>query len=205
VAAFHEIVSRSAPVSDVYRFQTSVIDEQNNLVHASTPYPEHESAAELALSRMLHHREFFIQNLIFSRSGFERSGGLVDLPCGFFAEDASFAAIGKNTGITTLRGGRVDWRQSAGNLNAPRPELVDQKLEGFMQYLSWAERTFKDRGPSFRHDLRVGASSWIRRSVSFLGGVPTPRCQIKFYWFFLRLSPYRFLRVFHATRAYWNR
>ena len=205
VTGFHEMLASPAPASDVYRFQTSVIDEGGRLLRASPENPPLESAADLALCRMLAHREFFVQNHIFSRASFDRCGGMVDLPCGLFSEDASYAVMGKATGIVTLPRGRVYWRQSDGTLNAQRPELVDQKLAAFTQYVSWAGRTFHDQGPAFQRGLRIGASSWIRRSVGALGGAPSRRSQVKLYWFFLRFSPLRLSRVVRSTQAFWNR
>jgi glycosyltransferase involved in cell wall biosynthesis len=205
VAGFHEMLSSQASASDVYRFQSSVIDERGDTLRSSPENPARESAADLALCRMLGHREFYVQNHIFSRTSFDRCGGMVDFPCGLFSDDASSAAMSRATGIITLPRGRLFWRQSAINLNAGRPELVDQKLAAFTQYLSWADRTFHDEGPDFRRRLRTGASSWIRRSVSYLGGIPSRGSQLKFYWFFFRLSPLRFFRVYRGTRALWNR
>ena len=205
VAGFYDMLAHPAPFSDVYRFQSSVIDEKGLLLRESPENPPLESAAELALCRMLAYREFFVQNHIFSRASFNRCGGMVDLPCGFFSEDASYAAMGKATGIVSLPRGRVYWRQSDGNLNAPRPELVDQKLAAFTQYVTWASQTFHDQGPAYQRGLRIGASSWIRRAVGLLGGVPSWLNQIKFYWFFLRFSPLRLPRVMSATHAVWSR
>ncbi len=102
VAGFYEALANPAPPSDVYRFQSWFIDEAGRVLRELPKDPPFESAAELALCRMPSPIGNFCPKPYFSRGSFERCGGMVEFPCGFFSDDASFAGMGKRTGIISL-------------------------------------------------------------------------------------------------------
>lgn len=204
IKSFYQALEKSGPRHDVYRFQTSVIDENGVFLRESAQNPPFESAAELAICRLSGWREFFVQSHIFSRSSFDHSGGLVELPCGLFSEDAGFSLMCRETGVATLAEGRVNWRQSRINLNAQLPELVDQKLLAFMQYVSWVDSEFGNEGFSYRRMLRRGSARWILSALPYLGGAPSARIQRKFYKFFACFAPLNFPRVWLGTWQRWR-
>lgn len=205
VARFADELSAGTRRFDLYRFQTSVIDASGAVTRESPLNPPEESAVQIVLARLLDYREFYIQNHIFSRSSFERVKGLVELPTGFFSEDASYSKFALLTGVKTIPQGRVFWRESSVNLNAARPELVDLKLYSFMKHLYLTRGIFRDQNRNFHRSLREGGASWIIRSASSLGGIPTRGAQIIFYLRFFLFAPTKFQRVLTATTQTWAR
>jgi glycosyltransferase involved in cell wall biosynthesis len=205
VAAFYREIEAADHPLEVYRFDSSIVDADGAFLRNSPPNPAQESAAELALCRLIGWREFFIQNHIFSRCAFDREGGFVDLPTGLFSEDASYTRFAKRTGVRTIPEGRVFWRQSEINLNAARPELVDSKLVAYMRHLFLLRTFFKGEKREFHRKLRGGGATWISRAAPALGGSPSRWARWRFYAQFGIFAPTRLWAVARATTAVWKR
>lgn len=115
----------------------------------------------------------------------------MDLPCGLFSDDASWAAFARRIGVRTIGGGRLYWRPSGINLDEPDLVLVDRKLDAFTRYVARVKHRFSEQPEEFRDQLRAGAAGWILGALPYLGGGPSLPARLRFRVFMLRFAPER--------------
>ncbi len=63
VQEFYDTLGETGGQFDVYRFQSSRIDAEGRELQQNPPNPDHESAALVALCRLIGHREFDVQDV----------------------------------------------------------------------------------------------------------------------------------------------
>jgi hypothetical protein len=176
---------RKAPVSDVYRFEKSTVDDAGRELFAGVPVPDVESSEEMILARFRDLRSITIPEHVFSRSAFDREGGFVDFPLAWFADDASWAAMGRRTGIRTVRGPRVFWRNGSYNVSAVNSS-IPTKVASFMSYLKWLRISFQRE--SFQSDLTGAVRDWIPIGFRWLGDFAPLDTIFTFWRFYARFS-----------------
>jgi glycosyltransferase involved in cell wall biosynthesis len=186
---------------DVYRFKTKLIDADGNSILKPSAPPLYETGAEFLFARMSTGRSSWAVEYVFRRSAFDAAGGFVNFPLAWFSDDASWIAFSRRSGIRTIDGGEVSWRQSDVNVSSPKPEHVGKKLAAFRNYLLWCKREFPD--DTLRQKLRSHVAAWLPAQIPFWGGEPRLRDGIRFWVFFCRFTrkcDYRLLRRFLGLR-----
>jgi glycosyltransferase involved in cell wall biosynthesis len=154
------------PKYDLYRFEKGVVDDDGVERFHRVEVPAVESAEELALSRFSESRSITVPEHIFSRKAFDREGGFVDFPLAWCTDDATWAAFARITGVRTIGGGRVLWRNGQFNLSAPDQNIA-LKMKAFQLYLMWLQKNFP--GAEFQSRLRNASREWFPLAFSWLG------------------------------------
>jgi len=176
---------RKEPVSDVYRFEKSIVDDAGREIFAGVPVPEVESSEEMILARFRDWRSITIPEHVFSRSAFERERGFVDFPLAWFADDASWAAMARQTGIRTVRGPCVFWRNGSYNVSAANSS-ISTKVTSFMSYLQWVRNSFQRKG--FQSELTKATRDWIPIGFRWLGDFVPLNTIFTFWRFYARFT-----------------
>jgi glycosyltransferase involved in cell wall biosynthesis len=203
VGSFRRTLSETNGLFDVYRFKIKVIDAKETLIYDPPAPPLSETGAEFLFARMSEGRSSSGGEYIFRRSAFEAAEGFVAFPLAWFSDDASWIAFSRRSGIRTIDGGEVSWRQSDVNLSSPKPEHVGKKLAAFRSYLLWCKREFPDE--TLQRKLRVQAGAWFPRQIGLWGGEPRFMEGLRFWLFFsgfTRDCNYRLLRRFLGLRRF---
>jgi glycosyltransferase involved in cell wall biosynthesis len=163
---------------DLYRFERGTIDDNGHERLGLIPVPEIESAEEMVLSRFEGYRSITVPEHIFSRRSFVREGGFVDFPLAWCADDATWAAFASATGIKTIKGPRVLWREGQFNVSA-RGHQVALKMRAFECYLKWLQLHFPS--PEVKSRLVNASKSWFPNGLSMLGA-PVPVTSLFHFW-----------------------
>jgi glycosyltransferase involved in cell wall biosynthesis len=137
VERFYETLCDTGERYPVYRFNTSTIDAAGKVLKWNTPHPVVENVVDFACHRFRRQRESFAVEYVFSRALYAQSGGFVDFPLGWCADDASWMRMAGHIGFKLIAGGRVFWRRSGENISSPIREYRMEKLKAAAQYLEW--------------------------------------------------------------------
>ena len=139
-AAFRHALELSNGSFDIYHFQVNIIDGDGKLLRTPPSFPNYLSSVDFTLLRLDYKISSYAVEYIFSRDAFTREGGFVSFPVAWCSDDASWAAFSAHTGIYTIEGPRVNWRQSGLNLSSRRSPHSAKKIEAGLQYLEWLRR-----------------------------------------------------------------
>lgn len=167
VAAFYRELERTKGTFDLYRFDTFIIDAEDRVQIVSNPHPEVESAFDFAYHRLRGERHSTVQELVFSRSAYDRVGGFLDLPCAWCSDDAGVIRLAGRSGIRKIAGPRVRFRRSGMNLSSTLDDarVNRDKRRAVMAYLDWLMEHFRcaesDRTPQRTEKLRREAKRWF--------------------------------------------
>lgn len=138
VARFNAARELDENPCDVYRFNTVVIDGDDQVASMNPKHPGWESWNELAYFLLRGLRLANQQELVFRRSEYERIGGFLDLPLAWGSDHAFAIACGQRTGIRTIDGPRIRFRQSGDNFSSQRSDETDRlKWRANAGYVGW--------------------------------------------------------------------
>ena len=139
VHAFYSALAKTKPTYDIYRFNTTIIDEHNTITGICPPLPEHEMWPEFLYCMLRGWRTSPVQSLVFSREAYERVGGFLNLPGGWGCDEAMQIALAGHKGIGLISGPRIHFRQSTENISSMsngRTHLY-QRSAAQLTLLSW--------------------------------------------------------------------
>ena len=188
VEEFHEKLKSTSANFDLYRFNTLRIDTEDRILKIHPPHPLEESSLEFAYHRFSGGRKSFATEYIFSREVYMENGGMVKFPIGWCSDDASWILFATRTGIYTIKGPFVRWRQSGENITTHNSKYQSQKIIAAGAFIDWFYQWFKKVNPlpqPFSLDLfRLSQRRWFMNQLrlvapysfrALLKGVPLPR------------------------------
>jgi glycosyltransferase involved in cell wall biosynthesis len=169
VAAFLEELRLTQAGHDLYRFNTVWIDGAGAVISESPKHPLEETGGDFLRARLRGVRNSTLQELIFSRTAWERSGGIPDLPLGWGADDAFIAQLGKQKRLRTIPGPRVQWRLSDVNIsNSGSNQVAARKIKASAELVRWTTNYFKGDGTAAREEIARLTEQWFQNYVSHL-------------------------------------
>lgn len=112
VEAFYNFLQMNEASADVVHFSLWKVDENDEVTDLTLAGFEQETWLEFAYGHFMGWRIASSQNLIFSRSAFDKEQGILDLPSGWQADAATIIAFGRYRGIRRIANARVFWRSS---------------------------------------------------------------------------------------------
>jgi Glycosyl transferase family 2 len=143
-AAFHKLFEVEKVSSDLLRFNGWLVDEGDRVMGPNGFEPERELWLEYAYGHLMGWRRVFLQQLVFRRSAFERTGGFVDLPLGFAADDAAVIGLTRRQPARIISGAKVYWRSSRKNLTLDRSVgKRAEKLRAVVLFLQWLQEQLR--------------------------------------------------------------
>jgi glycosyltransferase involved in cell wall biosynthesis len=129
--------------SDVYRFNTRVIDENDRETSGTLRSPDHESSERMAYNLLYWRRGNSMPDHVFSRDVYERKGGFVDTPFAQGADWATSILFSQDTGMQVLQDGLISWRRSNNNVSAVSSRNKRAMLEGHYRFIEWVLQHFE--------------------------------------------------------------
>jgi glycosyltransferase involved in cell wall biosynthesis len=136
VQLFYDELSRSKCAFNLYRFNTNIIDESDNVIVDNVIHPLIENSNEFALMRFKFERISAACEFIFDINEYKKINGFVEFPLGWCSDDATWISIASETGIKTIDGGKVSWRQSKFNISN-RINTQKEKKRALKYFLLW--------------------------------------------------------------------
>jgi hypothetical protein len=138
VARFYQALEHTHAHYAVYRFNTVRIDANGAVLLVNPPHPTSESSIEFLYHVLTNQRRSYAAEYIFSRSTFDRCGGIVQFPLAWCSDHATWASFGQETGIALIEGAHVRWRASGLNLTTKASsEFAEQKIEAVRSFCIW--------------------------------------------------------------------
>ena len=167
VASFHR--RREQLDSDVYRFDTLIIDGYDNVTTINPPHPMVEPPLTFAYHRMSFQRNSFAVEYITSRKAFLREGGFVAFPVAWCSDDASWVAFAGNQPIVSIPGARVKWRCSDLNISGSPKRNTMEKIEALVLYSKWLDERVNNATGESEQLIKVALPRlykyWIERHL----------------------------------------
>jgi glycosyltransferase involved in cell wall biosynthesis len=137
---------------NLYRFNTTSIDQAASVLSENPQHPQNETGADFIVARLRGGRTSTAQELIFSRTAWECAGGFPDFPLAWASDDAFIATLGSDKPIRTIPGARVKWRLSGKNISTDNSfATAIQKLRASCEFVEWATGFLKNNPPSDGH------------------------------------------------------
>lgn len=138
VAAFRAARAATGDAFDVYRFNSIIVDDDERVVALCPPHPERERWCDLAYHLLSGWRRVNQQEMVFRRAALQRIGGFLDLPLAWFSDHAFALAAAAATGVCTIQGPRLRFRQSGANLSSRSTRALDVRKQAANEaYVDW--------------------------------------------------------------------
>lgn len=151
VAAFYREVESGGDAFDLCRFNNNTVrmDGVAQVLTENKPHPANETGGDFLLIRLRDERTSTAQELIFSRSAWERVGGIPEFPLAWASDDAFIASLGVRRPIRGISGPRVNWRVSEQNItNKKTAHTNDLKMQASRLFVEWAQQFLTEHPPS---------------------------------------------------------
>lgn len=144
VADFYAEMERTQGAHDLYRFNTVWIGAAGEKISESSLHPPVESGVDFLFSRFAGKRNATLQELIFSRTGWEAAGGIPDFPMAWHSDEAFTAALGVRRPLCAISGARVNWRFSNDNISGIASFAVtNRKIIASTEFFHWVVTFFQ--------------------------------------------------------------
>lgn len=216
VAAFHQKLADTAGSSDLYRFNSVMIDSCDNVRRLSPPHPSHEDWHQFAYFVLRDLRVCIQQENVFRRQKYEDLQGFLELPLAWAWDHAFAIACGTERGLMAVDGPRVRFRQSGINISSSNDRLKNAaKIQASMEYVRWL-MLHLEHHPSGRECLdedeliRLAAFEWFEEHLRSLRSWFGPRTTLELARFMsevwgesLSTGLLRLLRVHMELGPYW--
>lgn len=146
VASLLEGMQKTGEMYDLYRFNTVMVDANDHLVAMNPPHPEWETWNQFAYFLLRQLRQTVQQEMIFRRASYDRLGGFLDVPLAWASDHAFAIACGQQSGMYTIKTGRIGFRQSGANISSQRDRATDRlKFQAVLTYVTWLADYIKCR------------------------------------------------------------
>ncbi|MEQ8414706.1 MAG: glycosyltransferase family 2 protein [Imperialibacter sp.] len=128
---------QAAPGYDVYKFASSKIDRQGNVLRRNK-FPDVMSTEEFLNIRLRAQEESYMVEYIFSRKAYKMVGGFPQLPLAWAADDLFWSKISMKTGIKSINDAQVFWRYSGDNISSDKgSSTASLKMQACYQFIEW--------------------------------------------------------------------
>lgn len=128
---------REQPDGELWHFDVERIDAEGRVLRREPAYPPRLGARAFARARLASELSSFAPDYVFSRAAWERIGGFVNFPRAWCSDDATWIALAARSGIRTLPGAPVQWRESGMNISAAHGADAPEKWQAQLLFLRW--------------------------------------------------------------------
>jgi glycosyltransferase involved in cell wall biosynthesis len=151
VAAFYRELESAGDSFDLCRFNNNTLwmNGAGQLQTENPSHPENETGSDFLLARLRDERTSTAQELIFSRAGLARIGGIPEFPLAWTSDDAFIAKMGVRRPIRTISGPRITWRVSGQNITHKKTtQTGSQKMTASRMFVQWTQQFLTENPPS---------------------------------------------------------
>lgn len=130
---------------DLYHFNVDVINSQNDLLWKAEEYPNVLDGLTFLRKKNSAAIDSFVVEYIFRRLKFEDLGGFQHFDMAWGSDVATWAKLGKESGIKTICGARVLWRESNLNITPSKDRaILKRKLAANVEFFKWSKEYFNE-------------------------------------------------------------
>lgn len=164
----HELTKSDFSVN-LMRFQVGVIDQNKNILKGVEKVNKFQSDIDFVKNRLNSAQSSFACEYVFRRKIWFESGGFVNFPLAWYADDASWIKFSNGTDILTIFSAKVYWRISNVNISgASSKDSSVIKSKACIEYLVWLKKYFDQGGRLKIYDSLVPKHKriiWYFRNV----------------------------------------
>lgn len=143
VELFYEEVSNKRKYC-LYHFDVNIIDSQNNLLSECRCFPSVINSRDFFKCKATGKLDSFVVEYVFSREIYEKVGGFQYFDMAWGSDIATWIKMGKQDGIRTIEGAKINWRNSEFNITPKlNNEIVFRKFGIEVEYIEWVNMFFK--------------------------------------------------------------
>ena len=173
VEEFHNCLINSEGVVDVFRFNTTIVNECSSVMAINPPHPDREGAIAFLYFFLRGLRESVMQEHIFSREAYEREPRFLDLPLAWCADQAQVLRLAASSGFKTIPRARVWFRQSGLNISSSKERSRSvQKARAALLFAAWVleflEAGVFDEFPIRKDELGKLVQHWLNEHLKAL-------------------------------------
>jgi glycosyltransferase involved in cell wall biosynthesis len=160
VETFYKTMAGDNNKFDVYRFDTRIINEHDNVLGDSPESPFVDSSYNMAVEILMGKRGNSMPDHIFSRNIIEKYKGFVYTDYAQAADWATSILFSSVKGICTMKGAKLNWRVSNQNISGTARRNRRNLLKGHLQFLTWVLNHFSYLGNGYEYERVRDASVW---------------------------------------------
>lgn len=167
VESFYDSLSKNANI-DLFHFNVSRINEQNEIITNCTPFPKVLSIQDYLTGRLRGIYSSYVLEYIFRKEHFMNHNRFQNFDLGWGSDDATWIKLGKRMGIHTIDSSRVYWRNSRFNISPNKSNIliVYRKLCSQIQFSNWLMEKEKSAEIDIeRNILKSLLESWFMNSL----------------------------------------
>lgn len=184
VAAFYRTLADTAESSDLYRFNTVMMDASDNIRRLNPPHPQREDWRQFAYFLLRNLRVCTQQECIFRRQKYLDLQGFLDLPLAWGSDHAFVIGCGTDKGLVAVNGPRVRFRQSGANISSSGGRLkCASKIQASMDYVRWLMLHLQQHpcpdSPQGDELIRMAAFEWFEEHLRTLRTWYGPQTALK--------------------------
>jgi len=138
VERFYSVLAQN-PSCDLFHFNVSQIDENDNVIKDLSSFPYLMTCEEYLNRRLRGNLYSFVVEYIFRRSHFMEMGRFENFDLAWGSDDATWIKLSNRYGILNIDSARVYWRESQFNIspNYSNPEILNRKFASQVEFAKW--------------------------------------------------------------------
>lgn len=154
------------------RFPLAIIDQNDNIIDSNRIQPKIISNFQFMLDKLEGSIKSAACEHVFSRDIYNRSCGFVSFPMAWCSDDATWIKFSHNTGVETLPGNPVCWRNAEDVNISNSSNYNSQKIDATSQFIEWLHSYFgvqlknKEFYRALRKYLRIILKVSLRREYT---------------------------------------
>lgn len=160
VETFYRTIAEDNNRFDVYRFDTRIIDEHDDVLGDSPESPFVDSSYNMAVEILMGKRGNSMPDHIFSRYIIEKNEGFVYTDYAQAADWATSILFSSEKGICTMKEAKLNWRVSNQNISGTASKNRRNLLKGHLQFLNWVLNHFSYLGNGYEYKKMRDACIW---------------------------------------------
>lgn len=130
---------------DLYHFNVNIINENDNLIEITPEYPDIIKSTTFLKQKCSAKIDSYVVEYIFRKSTYIKVGGFQKFDLAWGSDISTWAKIGQEKGIKTIKGSRVLWRKSSLNITPAKDnEILIRKISAYIQFFLWCKSYFPE-------------------------------------------------------------
>jgi glycosyltransferase involved in cell wall biosynthesis len=142
VEKFYATIEKDNSYFDVYRFNTRIINDNDQIIGSTNESPFIDTSLNMAYHILLGERGNSMPDHIFSRAIYQKYG-FVKTDWAQGADWATSILFSSDKGICTIPEAKVNWRLGNYNISGTVQKDRSKKLLGHIQFLLWVTNHFQ--------------------------------------------------------------
>ena len=187
VDRFYSVLAQN-PLSDIFHFNVTQIDANDNLIRDLSSFPRIMTCEEYLERRLKGNLYSFVVEYIFRRSHFMEMGRFENFDLAWGSDDATWIKLSNRNGIFNIDSAKVYWRESQFNIspNYSNPEILNRKFASQVAFAKWIYKNSESgnlqiESKNLKSKLRFQFFKTIKDRIEFISFSTLKRLLSLFY------------------------